>query len=68
MQSTSSSPPAAEPLTDEIVGVLANRADVDARTMVRGLAGLPVKGRAGVRVARVIAAWRRFRAEAASTF
>lgn len=56
-----------EPLTDAIVNVLANRADCDPKTVIRALAGLPVRGRAGTRVARTIAAWRAYRAEAAST-
>lgn len=64
---TSSPPPAPEPLTDQVVAVLANRAEVDPKTVVRALAGLPVRGRAGVRVARTIAAWRAYRSEAAST-
>ena len=43
------------PLTDRDVAELAAAADVDPRTVVRALAGLPVRGRVGVRVARVLA-------------
>ena len=43
------------PITDQDVEALAAKADVDPRTMVRALAGLPVRGRTGVRVARVLA-------------
>lgn len=42
-------------ITDQDVEALAAKADVDPRTMVRALAGLPVRGRTGVRVARVLA-------------
>jgi len=43
-------------LTDRDVETLAREADVDPRTVVRRLAGLPVRGRVGVRVDRAIAA------------
>ena len=42
-------------VTDEVVGEIAKLADVDARSVVRRLAGLPVRGRVGARIDRVIA-------------
>ena len=42
-------------VTDETVNLIAARADVDPRTVVRRLAHLPVRGRVGVRVDRAIA-------------
>ncbi len=43
-------------LTDQTISTIAAEADTDPRSVLRRLAGLPVKGRAGARVARVIAA------------
>lgn len=60
-------PTAPGTITDEVVAAIAHRADVHPKTVVRALAGLPVRGRAGVRVARTIAAWKAYRAEAAAT-
>ncbi len=48
--------PCTTDLTDAIVNLIAARADVDPRTVVRRLAHLPVRGRVGVRVDRAIAA------------
>ena len=42
-------------ITDDTVALIAARADVDPRTVVRRLAHLPVRGRVGVRVDRAIA-------------
>ena len=44
--------------TDADVAAIAARADVDRRTVVRVLAGLPVKGRPGRRIAAVVAEYR----------
>ncbi len=46
------------PMTDSIVDALAAKADVDPRTLIRALAGLPVRGRPGLQVARVLAGHR----------
>ena len=41
---------------DDLVGKLAEEADTDPRSVVRRIAGLPVKGRVGARIDRVLAA------------
>jgi hypothetical protein len=42
------------PITDDLVDRVAVRADADRRTVIRALAGLPVRGRTGRRVAAAI--------------
>jgi hypothetical protein len=44
------------PIDDTVVADLAREADVDERTVIRRLAGLRVRGRAGRRVDRVLQA------------
>jgi hypothetical protein len=41
-------------ISDRTVQAIADRADVDPRSVVRRLAGLPVRGRTGARIDRVI--------------
>ncbi len=41
-------------IDDAIVAALAREADVDERTVIRRLAGLPVRGRAGRRIDRAL--------------
>lgn len=43
------------PIDDAAVEAIAREADVDARTVVRRLAGLPVRGRPGRRIDAAIA-------------
>jgi hypothetical protein len=45
-------------ISDEAVDAIARDADVDRRTVIRRLAGLPVRGRVGARVDRALAARR----------
>jgi hypothetical protein len=42
------------PIDDELVDSIAEEADVDARSVVRRLAGLPVRGRIGRRIDLVL--------------
>lgn len=46
------------PLDDATIARIADRASCDPRSVVRRLAGLPVKGRAGARIDAAIAEWR----------
>lgn len=55
------------PITDTLVDELAAKADVDPRTMIRALAGLPVRGRTGLRVALVLVEHRKTSPRAASS-
>lgn len=55
------------PITDDLVDTLAAKADVDPRTVIRALAGLPVRGRTGLRVALVLAEHRKTSPRAASS-
>lgn len=41
-------------MTDAIVNEIAEEADADPRTVIRALAGLPVRGRAGKRVEQAL--------------
>lgn len=43
------------PVDDRIVEIIASKADVDERSVIRRLAGLPVRGRVGNRIDRAIA-------------
>lgn len=45
-------------IDDATVRALADRACVDARSVVRRLAGLPVRGRAGARIDAALEEWR----------
>ncbi len=47
--------PQAQCMDDDVVDVIAKRADADRRSVIRRLAGLPVRGRAGARIERAIA-------------
>jgi hypothetical protein len=42
------------PIDDSVVADIAREADVDERTVIRRLAGLPVRGRPGRRIDRVL--------------
>jgi hypothetical protein len=42
-------------IDDRLVEIIASKADVDQRSVIRRLAGLPVRGRTGNRIDRVIA-------------
>jgi hypothetical protein len=48
-------PPKPEQVTDAFVAAIAEAADVDTRSVVRRLAGLPVRGRGGRRIDAAIA-------------
>jgi hypothetical protein len=57
--------PSTEPIDDSTVEEIANAADADKRSVVRRLARLPVKGRAGRRIDRILAARGLLQSEAA---
>ena len=54
-------------ITDELVAALSREADADERSITRALAGLPVRGRAGARIARALAAHGLVRADSNAT-
>lgn len=49
-------PDAAQQISDSTVAVIAAEADAHPRSVVRRLAGLPVRGRSGVRIDRALVA------------